>query len=150
MWTPQWILVGLLIVAEVALILFGITLIVVAGFYVFRVAISSLVSTPFIARKNRAILATDAGKTALLALVCGPIVAFFCGLATLPMLMTEPGFGFVAFIPHLLLVTGLGALAGIIAGGAFWASSALLGRVRKTVKKFARRGVWDPELDGLA
>jgi hypothetical protein len=54
---------------------------------------------------------------------------------------------FVKLIPVLI---GAGALAGIIGGGAFWVSSALLGRVRKTVKKWARGGVWDPDLDGVA
>ena len=92
----------------------------------------------------------QAGNLGLMAVVCGPLVGCFIGLMTLPALMREPGFGFVQLVLVPLLSMGLGALAGIIAGGAFWVSSTLLGRVRKTVKKWSRRGVWDPDLDGLA
>jgi hypothetical protein len=150
MWTPQLILGGLLFAVEVILILFGITLVFVAAFYFLRVVISSLRGKPFVAIQKRAAAAMQAGNLAWMAVICGPLVALFGAMATIPMLIREPGFGFIAIILDLLLFTGLGVLAGIIAGGAFWTSSILLGRVRKTVKKWSRRGDWDPDLDGLA
>jgi hypothetical protein len=150
MWTPQLILGGLLFAVEVVLILFGITLVFVAGYYFLRVASSALKGHSIGALQTRVAAAMQAGNLGLMAVVCGPLVGCFIGLMTLPAVMAEPGFGFFQLVLLLLLSMGLGALAGIIAGGAFWASSTLLGRVRKTVKKWTRRGVWDPDLDGLA
>jgi hypothetical protein len=43
-------------------------------------------------------------------------------------------------------MVGVGAVAGAITAGAFWASSALLGNVRKAAKRL--RDVRDPEFDG--
>jgi hypothetical protein len=49
----------------------------------------------------------------------------------------------------LLVITGVGSVAGIIAGGGFWTCSAFMGPVRKAVNRLRGRGVWEPELDGL-
>jgi hypothetical protein len=46
----------------------------------------------------------------------------------------------------LALMVGVGTVAGVIATGAFWVSSACLGNVRKAAKRL--RGVRDPEFDG--
>jgi hypothetical protein len=50
------------------------------------------------------------------------------------------------FPKMLALMAGVGAVAGVIAAGAFWATSSLLGNVRKAAKRLS--GVRDPEFDG--
>jgi hypothetical protein len=150
MWTPGVIVDSFFLAAFVLLILFGITSIVVGGYYFIRVAVSSLLSRPFAASQKRSAAARQSGHLALLAVACGPLISLFIGLISIPALLREPGYGFLAVMKDLLLVTGLGTLAGIIAGGAFWASSALLDRTRKTVKKWAGGRLWDSEFDGLA
>jgi hypothetical protein len=150
MWTPGLIVEVLFSTAVVLLILFGITLIVVGGYYSIPVAVSSLFGKPFTALQKRSAAAMQSGHLAWMAVVCGPLVSSFVGLMTLPAMLGEPGFGFLAAMKALLLLAGLGTLAGIIAGGAFWASSVLLGRARKTVKKWARGGVWDGDFDVMA
>jgi hypothetical protein len=150
MWTPRLIVEVLSCAAVVLLILFGITLIIVGGYYFVRFAIPSLFGKSFTALQKRSAAAMQSGHLALLALVCGPLVSTFVGLVTLLALLREPGFEFLAATKLFLLMTGLGTLAGIIAGGAFWASSKLLGRARKTVKKWTRGGVWDADFDVIA
>ena len=151
MWTPGLILEVLAFFGIVSLVLFGITLIAVGGFYFVRVVGAYLGRKRDSALQERASAAMQAGNLAWMAVVCGPLLGFFGGLiSTLPAVMIERRMGFLWHVEMLFLITGLGALAGIIAGGAFWASSAALGRVRKTVKRLARGGVWDPDLDGLA
>ncbi len=148
MWTPGLIVELLVFAAVLLLILFGITSIVVGGYYSLRLAISSLFGRPFAAHSKRSADARQSGHLALMAIGCGPLIALFIGLISSLALRQQPGFGFVTVAKNLLLITGLGGLAGIIAGGAFWVSSALLGRARKTVKKWVGGGIWDSDFDG--
>jgi hypothetical protein len=149
MWTPHLIMESVAFAAVLILILFGITLICVAGYYFIRVAGSSLFGKPFTALQKRTAAAVQSANLSLMTVVCGPLIGLFICLISLPVMLIS-GLKFIEFVKQIPILTGAGALAGIIGGGAFWVSSALLGRVRKTVKKWARGGVWDPDLDGVA
>jgi hypothetical protein len=129
------------------LILFGITLAGVCGFYLARLAGVYLGGNPFsvIEKKGRA--AMRAAHLGWVAMIAGPIVAFLISLATLPQLhKSEPNRGVFRDVMLLFLITGLGAVAGVIAGGAFWMTSAILGKVSNWGKK--TRSPRDPDFDG--
>ncbi len=144
-------LVILLGFTSIALFLFGITLIAVGGFFFARFIASYLRGGPFRAAQKRAAAAVQAANLSWLSLACGPSVAIAVAMIRLPMAAATDHRTFYKFIYEigsgLLLMAGLGLAAGIIAGGAFWVSSALLGRVRKAAKRWG--GTWDPDLDGL-
>jgi hypothetical protein len=147
--TPRVLMNLLAIIPVVLLILFGITSVGVGAFFLFRVVVSSLRGKPYLAFQKRTLAAIQAGNLGWLALACGPLVGFFVCLCTFPAMILIPDFTILKFAGMVLFMTALGALAGITAGGAFWACSALLRPVRKAVNRLRGRGVWDPELDGM-
>ena len=145
-YTPRFILEGLFVATLLILILFGITSLAVGAFYVIRIVASYLRGEPFGAARGRAVAAGQASTLAGLAIACGPLVARPIGLLSCGAeLIIEGRSGFTMGLGLRLLTTGLGVVAGLIAGGAFLLSSRLLGRFRKTVKRLRGGGVWDPE-----
>ncbi len=148
-WSPGLILEGVVFFVMVSLILFGITLIGVGGFYLVRSFGRVALGKASSGLRERLAESRESGSLAWLALLCGPMLGFPLCLPTLPVVAIT-GLNLGGCLWALLLMTGLGILAGIIGGVAFWASSSLLGTVRKSVKKWRRGGVWDPEFDGLA
>jgi hypothetical protein len=149
-WTPGRIVEIGAVFGIIALILFGITLTFVSAFYFVRVAGGYFSSRRAGVLQERAAGASQAGNLALLALGCGPVLAIFIGLITLPATVRLPGFRLLDSIAAFFTIAGVGTVAGMIAGGAFWVCSSLLGRVRKTLKKRARGRAWDPDFDGLS
>jgi hypothetical protein len=140
---------GLMFVVLFLLVLFGITSMAVGGFFLVRSVKSRLRGGPFLAAHKRVIAAVQATNLGWLALACGPLLGLFTVLIslpiTLPLLMRGSDHDRDECVEILLVVPGAGVVAGIIAGGAFWVSSALLRRVRRK----GWGGDWDPDLDGL-
>jgi hypothetical protein len=134
--------------AALLLILFGITLIGVGGFYFFRIIREYFRAKPFVAIERKAAAAMQAADLGWLAIVCGPLLGVVIFLLVLPLslFLGPPPEGPLEIPKLLVLMVGIGAVAGAITAGAFWASSALLGNVRKAAKRL--RGVRDPEFDG--
>src|SRR5262249_16428638 len=121
--------------ASIALFLFGITSIAVGSFFFLRFVESYLRGGRFLAGQKKAVAAVQAADLGWLAVACGPLTAIAVALITLPTMAIIEHMSLRKLIYEtismLFLMTGLGVVAGIIAGGAFWVSSALLGRVRK-------------------
>jgi hypothetical protein len=142
---------GLVFVVLLLSILFGITSMAVGGFFFVRFVGSYLQGGPFLAAQKRVLAAIQATNLGWLALACGPLLGLFIALIslpiTLPLSLRGSDHDRSLFVEMLRVMPGVGVVAGVIAGGAFWVSSALLGRVRKAAKR--RGGAWDPDLDGL-
>ncbi len=136
--------------ALLILILFGITLAGVGGFFLVRTIGENLREKPFRAFESRVKAAIQAADLGCLAIACGPLLGFFISLAILPVALElaprEPHPDPHAAVMMLFLMTGVGLVAGVISGSAFWVSSALLGKVRKVAKR--REGIWDSDFDG--
>ncbi len=147
-YTPRMVLELLGFAAVLLLVLFGLTLVCVGGFFCLRIIRDYFRSKPFATFEKKAAAAIQAADLGWLAIVCGPLLGLFLFSATLPItLFAGPAPDHFYEIPlSLLLLIGLGAVAGAIVAGAFWVSSALLGNVRKATKRL--RGVRDPEFDG--
>jgi hypothetical protein len=130
------------------LILFGITLIGVGGFYFLRIVREYFRAKPFAAIEKKAAAAMQAADLGWLAIVCGPVfgVAVFLCVLLGTLFLGPPPEGLFEIPKLLVIMVGVGAVAGAITAGAFWSSSALLGNVRKAAKRL--RGVRDPEFDG--
>jgi hypothetical protein len=137
-------------VGIVCVILFGIILTIVAGYYFVRVALRYHTGKRPAALQERAAGAGQARTMAVLSLVVGPLFAVVPCSFNLPMAIASHGLRWPDLATACLATLAVGALAGTISGGAFWASSALLGQVRKTLKKRSRGGTWDPEFHGLS
>ncbi len=148
-YTPRMTTDMLMAVPLILMIMFGITLVGIGGYYLIRVVGASLQGKPYQALQKRAIASIQAGNLGWMAIVCGPLFGLFLYLLTLPVMFTLPDFTVIEFGKMILLMIGVGAVAGVIAGGAFWTCSALMRPVRKAVNRLRGRGVWDPELDGL-
>ena len=148
-YTPRVILELLTFVPILLLILFGITTVGIGGFFLARVVVGSLGGKPYQAFQKRTLGAIQAGNLGWMAILCGPFLGLFVCLCTLPPMLFEPGFTIVKFLQMILLMVGLGAVAGLIGGGAFWMTSTLLKPVSKVVNRLRGTGVWDAELDGL-
>jgi hypothetical protein len=147
-YTPRMVLELIGFAAFLLLILFGLTLVCVGGFFCLRIVREYFGAKPFAAIEKKAGAAIQAANLGWLAIVCGPMFGLFLFLLVLPITLLV-GLAPVHFyeIPLFLLMSiGLGAVAGAIAAGAFWVSSALLGNVRKAAKRL--RGVRDPVFDG--
>jgi hypothetical protein len=146
-YTPRMMLDLIGFAVFLLLILFVLTLVCVGGFYVLRIIREYFCARPFAAFEKKAAAAIQATDLGWLAIVCGPLLGLFIFLPVLPIsLFVGPAPDHFYEIPlFLLLLIGLGALAGAITAGAFWVSSALLGNVRKATKRL--RGVRDPEFD---
>jgi uncharacterized membrane protein YciS (DUF1049 family) len=147
-YTPTMVLHLIGFVVVLLLVLFGLTLICVGGYFCARIAREYFRSKPFAVFEKKATAAIQAADLGWLAIVCGPLVPV---LIVLPMLsislFVRPADGSPLEVFQMLpIVFGVGAVAGVIAAGAFWISSALLGNVRKAAKRL--RGVRDPEFDG--
>jgi hypothetical protein len=147
-YTPRVIIELLEFVPVLLLILFGITAVVISGFFLLQVVVTSLRGKPYHVFQKRAIAAIQAGNLGWMAIICGPFLAFFIALGTLPLLFREPDFTMRSFAITLLIMIGVGAVAGIIGGGAFWVCSAFLAPVRKAANCLQDKGVWDADLDG--
>jgi hypothetical protein len=148
-WSPGLILEAIVFFVMVSLILFAITLIGVGGFYLLRSLGRVVRGTASSGLRERQAASRESGGLARLALVCGPLLGLFLCLLILPVAVIGR-LDLREYAKLLPVMAGVGVLAGIIGGGAFWASSSLFGTIRKTVKKWRRGGVWDPEFDGLA
>jgi hypothetical protein len=153
MLTPGGILGILGAFGILSLILFGITLVFVAGFYFVRVIRAYLRLRRAGALQERAAGATQAGDLAWLAITCGPVIGL---LATAPAFLImiighkfDPSWIGRSLVATLVAI-GICTLAGTITAAAFWTSSTLLSQARKALKPRARGGVWDPDLDGSA
>lgn len=136
------------ILLVISLILFGVALVVVGGVYGVRLGWGYLWadnSSPLI---ERARAAMHSHRMAGLAFVTGPFVGLLVCLVTLPPLVWWEGFGPMQCLGSVVLMLGLGLLAGIVAGGSFYVISELLGGIRKVIKHVKPFGVWDRELDG--
>ena len=147
-YTPRMVLELLGFAAFLLLVLFGLTLVCVGGFFCLRIIREHFGAKPFAALEKKAAAAIQAADLGWLAIVCGPLLGLFVSLPVLPItLLLGPAPDHFYEIPlFLLLLIGLGAVAGAITAGAFWVSSALLGNVRKAAKRL--RGVRDHEFDG--
>ena len=146
--TPAVNLSNLVGTVMILLMLFGITLIGVGGYFFLRVFRDYRVAKPAIAYEKKATAAIESATLGQVAVVCGPLLGLVVSFASLPLLLfKEPRYGFYAAVKWVILMTAVGAVAGVILGGAFWVSSACLGNVRKAAKK-RLRGVLDPEFDG--
>jgi hypothetical protein len=124
----------LLFYALLLLIPFGFIMVVVAGFCLIRFIRSNLRSKPFSLLRKGESLQTPFGKLAGLIMGCGPFLGLFVALLSLPAYIREFHPDRTVIGAMLLIMAGLGAILGIIAGGALWVSSALLERVRRTAK----------------
>jgi hypothetical protein len=149
--SPRLILDGLLFAAVLIFLLFAITSLAVGVFYVIRIAASYLRGGSLAVPRERESVAREASNLAIFAIASGPLVALLIGLISCGAgVILEGRNGLLTGLGLLLLMMGLGAVAGLIAGGAFLLSSRIFGRFRKVVMKLRSGGVWDPELDGLA
>jgi hypothetical protein len=148
-YTPRMIMEMLMFAPILLLILFGITSVVIGGFYLLRIVVSSLRGTPYHVFHKRTVAAIQAGNLGWLAIICGPLLGLFVCLCTLPLVTFAPDITIIEFVKIVLVMIGVGVVAGIIAGGAFWVCSALLKPVRKAVNRLRGVGVWDPDLDGM-
>jgi hypothetical protein len=140
----------LTITAIIGLLLFGILLTFMAGYFLLRVVGAYWRGRGAVARRERAEGSRQAREMAMLALICGPVVGGGITLMMLPLVFIRSDFRFLDYLGILAVTTGIGAFAGLIAGGAFRVTGVCLGRVRKTLKTWKRGGVWDADLDGLA
>jgi hypothetical protein len=129
------------------LILFVITVLAVGGYFLVRVIGSSIRSKRFIVLQTKALAAVQAANLGWLAVVCGPLLGLLITLFAIPSLSKDLHYNLLEILQHVLLMIGLGAVAGIIGGGAFWVASASLGQIRKSAKRWG--GTWDPDIDGL-
>jgi hypothetical protein len=147
-YTPGMMLDLLGFATALLLILFGITLIGVGGFYFFQIIRECFRAKPVVALEKKAAVAMQAADLGWLAIVCGPVfgVAIFSLVLLGTLFLGPPPEGRFEIPKLLVIMVGVGAVAGAITAGAFWASSALLGNVRKAAKRL--RGVRDPEFDG--
>jgi hypothetical protein len=148
-YTPRMILDSLGFAVFLFLVLFGLTLICVGGFFCSRILREYFRAKPLAAFEKRAAAAIQSADLGWLAIVCGPLLGVFIFLPAVPIsLLLEPLPESLFEIPKMLvLMAGVGAVAGVIAAGAFWVTSSLLGNVRKARKRLS--GVRDPEFDGL-
>ena len=135
-------------VVVLLLVLFGLTLLCVGGFFGLRIVREYFGGKPFAAFEKKAAAAIQAADLGWLAIVCGPLVPALIFLPMLPLSLFfgPPDGSLLEMSKTLPIVVGVGAVAGVITAGAFWVSSALLGNVRKAAKRL--RGVRDPEFDG--
>jgi hypothetical protein len=134
----------------VVLFVFSVAMFIVGVQFFVPVARAYLGGGRAAASRERMAGARRAGNMALMAIVVGPLLAVSVGILILPVVIWFDGFRFLDFLGMLLVTIGVGTLAGLIAAGAFLTAGSLLGRVRKTVKKWKGGGVWDPDLDALA
>jgi len=151
MYTPRVILDLLGFAAVFILILFGITVVGVGGFFFVRMIGENLRAKPFRAFEGKARAAIQAADLGWVAIACGPLLGLFLSFAiilpvTLALSLTGANRDPDGAMSISLILTGLGLVAGVILASAFWVSSALLGKVRKAAKR--RGGVRDPDFDG--
>jgi hypothetical protein len=148
MYTPRIILDSLGFAVSLFLVLFGLTLACVGGSFCLRILREYFRAEPFAAFEKKATAAIQAADLGWLAIICGPLLGVFCYLPAIPisLLVGPPSESPFEFPKMLALMAGVGAVAGVIAAGAFWATSSLLGNVRKAAKRLS--GVRDPEFDG--
>jgi hypothetical protein len=148
--TPRLILDLLDFAVALFLILFGITLTGVGGYFFVRLFAQIRRGKPFQVFEQRASAALQAADLGWVAIACGPVLGFFISLITVSILVVSPAGesdrGLVAAAGDVMLTTGLGLVAGTILASAFWISSALVGKVRKSVRP--RGTAPDPEFDG--
>lgn len=147
-YTPGMVLDFLAFIVYLLLVLFGLTLVCVGGFFCLRIIREYFCGKPFAAFEKKATAAIQAADMGWIAIVCGPIFGLVIFLAVLPItLLMGPAPAHFYDIPvALILMIALGAIAGAIAAAAFWVCSAFLGNIRKAAKRL--RGVRDPEFDG--
>jgi ClpX C4-type zinc finger len=99
-----------------------------------------------IERKARS--AVEAADLGWVALVSGPLCGLFYGAIVLPVALALKQAREVAPLPYgtrLLLLIAVSSIAGLIVAGAFWTTSAILGKAREWGKKAGPSG--DPDLD---
>ena len=125
----------------------ALKLIGVSGFYYLPIIREYLRAKPFAAFEKKAAAAMQAADLGWLAMVCGPLFKVFIFLPVLPisLFLGPPPEGPLEIPKLLFLMVVAGAVAGATTACAFWASSALLGNVRKAAKLL--RSVRDPEFD---
>lgn len=147
-YTPGMVLDLLGFVVFLFLVLFGLTLFCVGGFFCFRIVREYFRGKPFTAFETKAAAAIQAADMGWLAIVCGPLVPVFIFLPSflVSLFLLSPDESLLEMSKMLPVMVGVGGVAGVIAAGAFWVSSAFLGNVRKAAKRL--RGVRDPEFDG--
>jgi hypothetical protein len=147
-YTPGMVLELLGFAVFLLLVLFGLTLLCVGGYFCVRIVREYFRSKPFATFEKKAASAIQAADMGWLALVCGPLVPALIFLLLLPLslFVGPPDMSLLEMSKMLPIVVGVGAVAGVITAGAFWVSSAFLGNVRKAAKRL--RGVRDPEFDG--
>lgn len=153
----------------VVLILLGLTLIFVGGYYVVRLAAAYCRGRSYEAARTKDESRSQASELAWLALKVGPAIGlgvslFFIVVMTFAALIAKllsilfdvqpPGDvprdlrDFLHFALAAILVTGISTLCGAIAAVAFWTSSAFMRQARKKLKRSRGAGVWDLDLDG--
>ena len=148
-YTPGMVVELLGFVAILFLVLFGLTLLCVGGYFCLTIVREYFRGKPFAVFEKKATSAIQAADMGWLAIVCGPLIPVLIFLPMLPLSLfglRRPDGSLLEMSKMLPIVIGVGAVAGVIAAGAFWVSSALLGNVRKAAKRL--RGVRDPEFDG--
>jgi hypothetical protein len=130
----------------ILLVVFGITFVAVASFYLLSVLATRFRGEPGLTIREKARAAFEAADLGWLALFCGPLCGFVITLFTVPKLLFDHNIKLSDVPKWLVSVTVVGLVAGVILAGAFWASASLLGKVRKTAK--LARGKYDPDFDG--
>lgn len=151
-WTPRLVFEMVPGIGLIVAFMFSLTAIGVGGYYLMRVVRGSLGGLSGSASRERAEGADQARRLALMALICGPAFTLAMGLFMLPVVILTEGVrvGAVEFLGALLLVLGIGLVAGLIAAGSFLITARVLGPVRKQIRKWRRGKAWDPDFDGIA
>ncbi len=129
-------------------IVFGITLLCVCASYFLPLIKDCFTSETCSVIERKARSAIEAADLGWVALVSGPLLGLFFGAVMWPVeLALKPGH-WAAPLPYgtrLLLAIALSSIAGLILAGAFWITSAILGKAREWGKKLGSSG--DPDLD---
>ncbi len=117
LWTNRMVLDALSIVGLVLLFSFGLTLICVGGYYLYRVGRGFLGGLGGSAAGERAAGADQASRLALLSVVCGPTFTVIFTILILPILIFAHGFGIRHCLLALAMMFGIGLVVGLIGGG---------------------------------
>jgi hypothetical protein len=128
---------------------FGVTLLCISGSYFLPLVKECFTSEAHSVIEQKARSAVDAADLGWAALVAAPFCGLFYGALVVPFQLwindvreAAP----VSYGARLLLVFAVTCIAGLIVAGAFWTTSAILGKTRTWGKKQPPFG--DPDLDG--
>ena len=143
------IIAAIAVIGLLLLFLFGVAMFFVGLTILLPVARAYLGEGRTGALRERMTGARQTRSQALLPIACGPVVGLFLGFLVWLGIRADPSEA--PRIPGLLLLmVGVGTLAGLVTAGAMRTAASVLGKVRKTVNERKRSGVWDADLDSMA